>query len=133
MALAARALELVLVDGTTYYVALGTAADELAGTFTELTTAGYARKAHSAWLTSVTSEATERRNNGAIVFDAVDVDALAVSHWAIYDAATLGHLLVVGHLRNTSGVIEPQNLAAGDQMRFDDQMLRVLATPEAAG
>lgn len=133
MALAARALELVLVDGVTYYVALATTADELAGTVTELTAAGYSRKGHSAWLTSVTTEATERRNNGAILLDPVDVDVPAISHWAIYDAANAGNLLMVGLVRNSAGDVEPQTLAAGDQMRFNDQDLRVRALPEATG
>lgn len=132
MALAAKALELVLVNGTTYYVALGTAADELAGSFAELTTVGYARKGHSAWLTTVTSEATERRNNGAIVFDAVAADVEGIAWWAIYDASPGGNLLALGRVLNAMGEVEPGSLAATDQWRFNDQNLRILATPEEA-
>lgn len=132
MALAAKALELVLINGTTYYVALGTDADELAGTFTEITTAGYARKGHSAWITVVTDKATERRNNGAILFDAVSADVDGVAWWAIYDASPGGNLLALGRVLNGLGEVEPAALGAGDQARFDDQTLRILATPGEA-
>lgn len=132
VALAAKALELVLVNGTTYYVALGTDADELAGTLTELTTDGYSRKAHSAWMTVVTSTATERRNNGAILFDAVSVSVEGIAWWAIYDASPGGNLLAIGRVLNSLGVVEPAALGAGDQLRLNDQDLRIRALQGAA-
>ena len=130
MALAAFGLDLVLPNGTTRYVALGFSADLLGGTFEELTDAGYARAAHAAWTTEVTTEDIRRKNNGAIVFDPITDGVKAVSWWAIFDASIGGNLIAAGPLLNAIGEPEAQDVGAGDQPRFDDGQLRLIATPE---
>jgi len=131
VALAAAGLELVLPNGTTRYVALGTAADVLAGTMTEVVDTGYSRKAHSAWVTEVTGAEVRRKNNGAIVFDAFVEGVKDVAFWGIFDADAGGNLLAYGPLLNLSAEPEPQIVNAGDQPRFSDGELRLYAQPEA--
>lgn len=131
MALAAKGLELVLVNGTAYYVALGTALDLLAGTLTEISDTGYARKGHSAWITETTADEVIRKNNGSIVFDPLVSGAEAVTHWAIFDALTLGNMIAGGPILNLSGVAEPIDIHGGDEARFSSGELKIVSTPGA--
>ena len=131
MALATAGLELVLPNGTTRYIALGTAADVLSDSFTEVTDSGYSRKGHSAWVTEVTGAEVRRKNNGAIVFDAFVEGVKDVTFWGIFDADVGGNLLAYGPLLNLSAEPEPQIVDAGNQPRFSDGELRLYALPEA--
>jgi hypothetical protein len=132
MALGATGLALVLPNGTAAYVALGTACDQLAGTFTEVSDSGYARVSHSAWVTQVTTTAIVRKNNGAIVFAALADGVKEVVWWGIFDAAVAGNLLAAGPMKNGSGDVEPLTVGVGDQVRFSDGELKLVATPEVA-
>jgi hypothetical protein len=132
VALAAKALELLLVNGTTYYVALGTDADLLTGTFVELTDSGYARKGHSAWITAIASSRITRKNNGAIVFDALVEGESSVVWWAIFDAATDGNMLACDLVLNIAGEPEPFEVPAGDQARFNNGELLLFSIPPEA-
>lgn len=63
MALADAGLALILPNGTTLYVALGTDCDILTGSFTEIVDDGYARKGHSAWSTTVGTKLVRTRRS----------------------------------------------------------------------
>lgn len=128
--LAQTGLELVLPNGTTRYIALGYSGDILAGTIDELAVAGYARVAHSVWVTEVGATEVRRKNNGAVLFDPLTDGAKEIAWWAIFDASTGGNMIAAGRILNGFGDPEPQSLGAGDQMRFDDGALRLLAFPE---
>ena len=122
----AAALAAVLPNGTARYVALLTTLPAADGTGeVEATGSSYARKSYSAWLTSVSSGITYRKNNGAIEFTALTGALTGVLGWAIYDASTAGNLLAFGYIRDSSGAAVTKNFVNTDQPRFLDQELKV--------
>jgi len=128
MPLTAAGLALVLPSGGDRWVGLLIAEpDYVAGTYQEATDSGYARISWDAWLTEDNGDGRlVRRNDGAIVFEAVaDADA-TLTHWGIFDADAAGNLLAAGPLRNLGGVAEPVLLPVADQLRFGDGALRLL-------
>lgn len=127
--LAAAALEEILPNGTTFYVALGTSFDLVAGTIEELTDSTYARKGHSSWSTATVGGAIHRRNSGAIVFDALTEGEKSVAAWAIFTAAEGGTMKAAGPVLNLAGEPEPFEVGAGDQPRFNSGELRLVGDP----
>ena len=131
MPVATAGLERLLPTGTNVFVALLTDAPNLvAGTYTELADAQYARVAHSAWVISYSiSDKVSRQNNGAIVFPAISDQAVTLTWWALFDAAPLGtgNMLAAGPLLNAGLHPEPQLVAISDQPRFVTGDLRVLS------
>jgi hypothetical protein len=131
VALTATALSEVLANGTTYYVALGTTADIMAETIVELDDPTYARKGHSDWVTDTSTGAIWRKNNSAIVFDPVTNTLTGVAWWAIFTEAVGGDMIAAGLILNLDGAPQPATLDAGDEFRFNEGALRLVATPEA--
>lgn len=129
-AVGASGLALILPNGTTLYVALGTDCDLLTDTFTEIVDPTYARKGHSAWSTAIGATIV-RSNNGAILFDALTEGVKDISWWGIFDAAVGGNLLAAGRILNGSLEPEPMTVSAGDQARFNDGQLRLIASQPA--
>lgn len=64
-------------------------------TANEVVAAWYARQQVTAWSAPVGSGSTTRNSN-QITFPAVTNNAVTITHWAIYDAATTGNLLASG-------------------------------------
>lgn len=62
----------------------------------EVTGSWYARQNIAAWAAPGTTSTTS--NSNQISFAAVTENAITISHWGIYDAATSGNLLVSGAL-----------------------------------
>lgn len=130
MALTAAALEVLIANAGTYFVALGTDADPIAATFSEISDPTYIRAEHSAWTTVVAPNGVARTNSGAIVFDAL-TNGATVTWWAIYTAAEGGSMLACGRVTDTGGVAEPISVEAGDEVRFDDGALGLFSTRDA--
>lgn len=66
-------------------------------TANEVTGGWYARQATGSWAAAVgTGNSTS--NSAQITFPAVTVSSVTVTHWAIYDAVTVGNLLYSGAL-----------------------------------
>lgn len=126
--LAPAALELILPNGVDRYVALLVEApDIVAGTYVELVDTDYARVPHSAWTTAdLGGGVASRSNNGAIVFASMGDADKVVTHWAIFDAATLGNLLAAGPTLNGDGEVQPLVVLTNDQPRFNAGDLALL-------
>ena len=81
---------------TTVYVALHTSDPTIAGTpGTEISAAWYARQAVT-FAAQVTAGQTS--NSGTITYPGVTVSSVTVTHFAIWDAPTLGNMLSFGPL-----------------------------------
>lgn len=129
MPLAPSALELILPDGGVdrYVALLLEAPDVVAGTYTEVGDVDYERIAHDAWSTTdLGGGVASRANNGAIVWASMGDADITITHWAIFDAATLGNMLAAGPCRNLAGDIEPLFVATNDVPRFNSGDLRLL-------
>ena len=113
----AAALAAILPPGEDRWVALynGDPTD----TGVELELAGYARVAHSSWLTTVGVGSSARANVGAITFDAVTEDG-AATHWAIFDDDVAGNLLHSNVLLDGLDEQVAIALVAGDNLEFAD-------------
>lgn len=64
-------------------------------TANEVTGSWYARQTVSSW-TAPTGTAVTTANSNQIVFNAVAGQAVTVTHWGLYDAASTGNLLASG-------------------------------------
>lgn len=124
----AQVLAALLPSGSDVWVALFDG-DPL-GAGVELTAAGYARKAHSAWTTSHAATSSSRTNVGAITFDAVSEPA-APRHWVIYDAQAGGNALRSGLITDDVGEAVAIDLLAGDVLEFGDGQLTIVASEVA--
>lgn len=76
----------------TVYLALFTAAPSDAGGGTEVSGGGYARQAVT--FVAPTNGATD--NSEAVTFPAATANWGTISHWAIFDAASAGNMLIWG-------------------------------------
>jgi len=94
----------------TIYVALGTGASDAALTG-EPSGNGYARKAHSSWNTAA-SRAID--NNGVITFDAATGSWGTMTHYALYDAATVGNMLGWGVLNTGKAIVDGNTPSIAD-------------------
>lgn len=130
MPLFAKALELLLPNGTDRYIGLLLAEpDVVAGTYDELADSGYSRITHAAWVSADNGDGRlARRNSGAIVFDAIVDAAATVTHWAVFDAAAAGNIIAAGPVLNSEGVAQPAEVGVGDQARFNDGDLELLSS-----
>lgn len=130
MPLFATALALLLPSGSDRWVGLLLSApDEVAGSYDEVSDAGYARVAHDAWTDVDNGDARlGRRNNGAVVFAALAGASTIVTHWGIFDAVVAGNLLAAGPVLNGGGVAQPATIPAGDQPRFNDGDIMLLSS-----
>lgn len=134
MPLFAKALELLLPNGTNRYVALLLSEpDVIAGTYDEVTDSEYVRIAHAAWVSLDNGDGRlARRNSGAVVFNAIVDDETTVTHWAIFDAVNAGNLLAAGPVLNGDGEPQPAVIGENDQPRFNDGDLELLSSEAAA-
>lgn len=84
---------------STVYVALFTTAPDDTGAGTEVSGGGYARVAVTNNTTNWPAASGGSKSNGAdIQFPAVTSSWGTITHWAIYDAATVGNMLLYGSL-----------------------------------
>ena len=125
----ATALDAILPNATTVYVALMVTLPDLDGSGgTEVSTSGYARIGHSTFV-NVTGTGlipTRRANSGLVEFLAFDDDVNNVKGWAMFDAVTAGNMIAFGAFRDTLGnAIESVSINAGDNPRFQDQQMKV--------
>lgn len=131
MPIFAKGLELLLPSGTNRWVGLLMAEpDVVTGTYQEVVDTEYVRQLHTAWLTVGTGDGRIARvNDGAIVFNAlVDADETIITHWAIFDAATGGSILVNGPVLNSDGDPQPAVVVTNNQPRFNASDLRLLSS-----
>lgn len=91
---------------TNVYLALYSAAPSDAGGGTELTGNGYARQAIAF---GVASGGTSS-NTAAVTFTASGGDWSAATHYGIFDAATVGNLLIHGALPSSQTVLDGNSL-----------------------
>ena len=110
MPFAPAALDLLLPNGTTRWVALLSAEpDVVAGTYVQVGT----RQPCAVW----TTVAAGRANGEEIAWPEV-VGDLTVAWWAIFDAAAAGSILAAGPLLNLADEPEVQIIADGDFPAF---------------
>lgn len=124
---AAQALEDAIPSASNSYVGLFTtlpsARDGTGGV--EASVGGYARKAHSSWVTVQEATGTFRKNSGAVTLDALTADLNDVSGWGIWDDPSAGNLVAFGPLVDSGDVVITQDYNSTDQPSFADQTLRV--------
>lgn len=80
-------------------------------TANEVTAGWYARQSITGWSAPGTSSSTS--NSNTISFSVVTANAVTLTHWGIYDAATSGNLLCSGALAS------PKTLNVDDQFVVD--------------
>ena len=85
----------------TIYVALGTGATDASLTG-EPAGSGYARVAHASWATAA---ARSTNNTGAITFPEASGSWGTITHYALYDAATVGNMIAWGALSASVAVV----------------------------
>lgn len=103
----AGALELLLPNGITRWVALLSAVpDVAAGTYAQVGE----RVPCSVW----EPVATARANGDEIAFGSLVGSAVVYEGWAIFDAAVLGSMIAAGPLLNLAGEPAPQYLKEGN-------------------
>jgi hypothetical protein len=122
----ALALQAVIPNGTTLYVALFTTLPIYDGTGgVEASGSSYARKSHASWLTAQFGALTRTYNNGAITFTALTGALSGIVGWGIYDASSGGNLIAFGEIRDAADAAVTKNFIATDEPRFIDQSLYV--------
>jgi hypothetical protein len=123
-----RALDLILPQGTTYYVGLLTVlpSDDAGTGMVEATGSGYARKGRSTWLDDTTHDPIYYRGNAsAHIFDVLSADLADIVGWAIWDAAVAGNLIAWGSLQDIGGNDITKTFSSGNQPRFLTGELKV--------
>lgn len=80
------------------YLALFTSDPTVAGTGSETTYSGYARQSCGASPFTAIDGTGTTQNNNTIVFPAVGSGSVTIGWWALYDAATVGNMLLFGPL-----------------------------------
>lgn len=113
----ADALNTAMPSGTDRYIGLWDGDPVNGGT--EITLAGYARKAFQDWTTNSTPTSSTRQNVSAITF-AVITGVGQATHWAIHDdPAGVGVIRRSGDIRNLVGAPTPIIFTGGgDTVEF---------------
>lgn len=120
------AMDAVLPDAAAYHVALFTTLpDEGGAGGVECAGGSYARVAHAAWEDFAHGgDGFVKANNGAITFP-VFTAPFAIVGWGIFDAGVAGNLIAFGPLRDGDSEAITRNTLAGDQVKFNDNDLKV--------
>lgn len=106
----------VLTDylvGKTLYIALYTTNPNEAGTGTEVSGGGYARKQVTFTVTGNTAS-----NSAEVDFGQATADWGNISHWAVVTATTGGNMYYYGATENSGGVATTFTVNNGDTIKF---------------
>ena len=97
---------------TDVYVALYTAAPDDTGGGTEVSGGSYARKVHNVWTAGSDASPSIADNTGAITFITATGDWGTITHFALFDAITVGNML------GWSPLAAPKDVDSGDTAEF---------------
>lgn len=121
-----RCLETEVPNNVSKWIALFTDLPDAAGVGgTEVVGSGYARAEHAFWTTEAALNLVRRMNVGQIEFPQLTADiADKVIGWGIYDAASLGNLILFGKTRDVTNKVVRFTFSLGNTPAFQDRQLK---------